>query len=548
MLVHMFGAKLSPCCANKVLNLTAQDDEETYSPEVITAVRTNFYVDNVFKSVPTPEQAIHLASDLTKLMKEGGFRLTKFASNSREVLQANTIRVEIKSQSGPRSGSVTNGMSIGQDPVARTLEKEAPTGPRNPRTLPHAVAKPPSSWPNLLRVMSWVLRFIKRCRRETHNAVPAMTPTLSELLSASREVEGVVQRECIHEEYVALKGGGQVKSSSKLANLSPILVNDVIRVGGRIHRAPIAYEATHPVVLPKSNPVSTLIVRYYHHILGHSGREHVLSAVRQCYWILRARSLVHQVLNKCVSCRKRNAPAIQQVMTDLPAERLVPYHPPFTYTGLEICGPFHVKRGRAIHIEDVGSLETDAFIQALRRFIPVRESPKKIWSDNGTNFTGAEKELSRSIQDLDDGTIRRELHRNETDWYRCAVPEWQFQPPTASHMSGVWERLIRSVRKAMKGVLGDQGALSGRETLRTVFAEVMSTLNSRPMCPASDDPNDMEALTPNHILLHRRDLVVPPGVFTKEELYTHKQWRHAQFLADCFWSMCPLCSIAISGS
>ncbi|XP_068676111.1 uncharacterized protein [Montipora foliosa] len=88
MLVHIFGAKLSPCCANKVLNQTAQDDEETYSPEVIKAVRRNFYVDNVFKSVPTPEQAIHLASDLTKLLKEGGFRLTKFTSNSREVLQA----------------------------------------------------------------------------------------------------------------------------------------------------------------------------------------------------------------------------------------------------------------------------------------------------------------------------------------------------------------------------------------------------------------------------------------------------------------------------
>ncbi|XP_068675580.1 uncharacterized protein [Montipora foliosa] len=88
----------------------------------------------------------------------------------------------------------------------------------------------------------------------------------------------------------------------------------------------------------------------------------------------------------------------------------------------------------------------------------------------------------------------------------------------------------------MRGVLGDRGAFSGRETLRTVFAEVMSILNSRPMCPASDDPNDMEARTPNHLLLQRRNLVVPPGVFTKEELYTRKQWRHAQFLADCFWS------------
>ena len=62
----------------------------------------------------------------------------------------------------------------------------------------------------------------------------------------------VVQRECFHEEYVALKGGGQVKSNSKLANLSPILVNDVIRVGGRIHRAPIAFEESPGVHVDSS--------------------------------------------------------------------------------------------------------------------------------------------------------------------------------------------------------------------------------------------------------------------------------------------------------
>ena len=107
-----------------------------------------------------------------------------------------------------------------------------------------------SSWPHLLLVMSWVLHFIKRCRRETHNAVPVMTPTLSEQQSASREVVRVVQRECFHEEYVALKGGEQVKSNSKLANLSPILVNDVIRVGRRIHRAPVAFEAARWRMMP----------------------------------------------------------------------------------------------------------------------------------------------------------------------------------------------------------------------------------------------------------------------------------------------------------
>ena len=126
-----------------------------------------------------------------------------------------------------------------------------------------------------------------------------------------------------------------MKRTSKLANLSPILIDDIIRVGGRIRRAPIAFDAAHPMILPKSYHVSVFIVRYYHRVLGHAGREHVLSVVRQCFWILRGRVLVRQILSSCVRCRRRNSPPLQQFMADLPKERLIPYQPPFTYTGLD---------------------------------------------------------------------------------------------------------------------------------------------------------------------------------------------------------------------
>ena len=232
------------------------------------------------------------------------------------------------------------------------------------------------------------------------------TLTLEELRQASPEIVRLVQHQHFHEEYLALKEGRQAKCHSKLANLGAILIEDFIRVGGRIHRAPIAFEVTHPMVLPKSYlSVSALIVRYYHHLLGHAGREPVLSCIRQYFWILRGRSLVRQILSKCVSRHRRNAPSLQQVMADLPKERLVPYQPPFTYTGLDFFGPFCVKRSHStvkvcgcifvcfnsqeVHIEDVSSLETDTFIQALLRFTSVRGCPKEIWSDNGPNFTGA---------------------------------------------------------------------------------------------------------------------------------------------------------------
>lgn len=179
---------------------------------------------------------------------------------------------------------------------------------------------------------------------------------------------------------------------------------------------------------------------------------------------------------------------------------------------------------RAIHIKDVGSLETDAFIQALRRFISIRRAVEEIWSDNGTNFTGAEKELKLAMQDLNQKTIQRNLLEKDVEWHCQPLDKWHFQPPTASHMSGVWERLIRTVRQTMKAIFGHPHALVARETLRTVFAETVGILNSRPLCPSSDDPSNWEPITPSHLLQQRQGIALSPGAFQDEDLFSRKQW------------------------
>ena len=226
--------------------------------------------------------------------------------------------------------------------------------------------------------MSWVLCFVKRVCKEAPEYLTSSTLKLVELQLASQGIARLVQCQDVLQEYLCLKEGKQVKRCCKLANLSPILIDDIIRVGGIIRQALIAFEAAHPMILPKSHHVSMLIVRYYHHILGHAGHEHVLSVIRQRIWILRGRVLVRQILSSCASCRRRNAPPLQQGMADLPKERLSPYQPPFTYTGLDFFGPFYLKRSdstvkvygcifvcfnsRVVHIEDVSLLETDTFM------------------------------------------------------------------------------------------------------------------------------------------------------------------------------------------
>lgn len=100
-------------------------------------------------------------------------------------------------------------------------------------------------------------------------------------------------------------------------------------------------------------------------------------------------------------------------------------------------------------------------------------------------------------------------------------------------MGGAWERLIRSAKRILKSLLDEQ--LVNDETLLTVMTEVEAILNSRPITPNCDSPFDVEALTPNHLLMLRSHTVYPPGVFTESDHYIKRRWDQAQYLANIFW-------------
>jgi len=149
-----------------------------------------------------------------------------------------------------------------------------------------------------------------------------------------------------------------------------------------------------------------------------------------------------------------------------------------------------------------------------------------MYSDNGTNFVGAEREIRQAVENWNQYQIRDELLQTG-----C---QWVFQPPKASHASGLSERLICSTRTALKAMLGE--SLVGEEVLATVLTEVKATLKSRPLCAVSDDPKDvLQPLTPNHLLLQRTVSALPPGTFVKEDMLLRKKWRQTQILADYFW-------------
>ncbi|XP_076030404.1 uncharacterized protein LOC143018703 [Oratosquilla oratoria] len=154
-----------------------------------------------------------------------------------------------------------------------------------------------------------------------------------------------------------------------------------------------------------------------------------------------------------------------------------------------------------------------------------RGYPSNVWSDNGTNLVGARAELARSVRDLDRSLIVRETRRRDV--------EWSFNPPSASHHGGVWERMIRSVRKVLFALVIKSPRMTD-DVLKTLFCEAESIVNSRPLTKCSDDASDESPLTPNHLLLLQGNSPLSWGAFHDADPY-RKHWRHVQHLAKQFW-------------
>ena len=154
-----------------------------------------------------------------------------------------------------------------------------------------------------------------------------------------------------------------------------------------------------------------------------------------------------------------------------------------------------------------------------------RGKPEVIRSDNGTNFTSGEREIREAILQWNQESIHEFLAKRNVQWI--------FNPPTASHMGGVWERVIRSVRKVINALLKKQ--TMDDEGIITLMCEVEAMINARPLTKVSDDPRDINAPTPNHLLLLKSNESFPPGIFKRNDQYNQRRWRQIQYMPEMFW-------------
>ena len=392
---------------------------------------------------------------------------------------------------------------------------------------------------------AWLERFKRyiSSRSFKTSEIPRQSPiSVLELENAELDLVRYVQSQEFASEIATIKRGKQLRQKSSLYQLNPIVVEGVLRVGGRLDNVNFKFDLRHPIILPQCNHLTFLIIDYTHSkLVGHSGVNATLCELSQKFWIVHAKVAVRKVLNNCVVCRKCNARSEQQYMSDLPAARLQIHEPPFSHVGTDYFGPLVVKvkrseckrygclftclTTRAIHLELSYDLTSSAFINALRRFLARRGPAKCIYSDNGTNFVGAERILSDSFLNNKSPDVSNYLRQQGTSW--------SFNPPNASHMGGIWERMIRTVRKVLLAITPK--ATLTDDDLHTLLAEVESIVNSRPLADITLEAGAVTyPLTPNH-LLRLNPAMAPPPVATDE--YSRQRFRIVQFAADQFWKM-----------
>ena len=359
-----------------------------------------------------------------------------------------------------------------------------------------------------------------------------------------------VQNKMFEREIDSLSKGHCVSKSSSIAKLKPFLdERGVLRVGGRISRAQLPSNVKQPILIPKKSHIATLLIRHFHEKTHHQGRLMTESSLRMNgFWIVGMKRLINNILHHCVMCRRLRGKFVTQQMSDLPEERITP-SPPFTIIGVDTFGPWNVvtrrTRGgaaenkrwaiiftcfstRAVHIELVEDLSSSSIINAMRRFVALRGPEKEVWSDRGTNFVGAVDDLKAETICVEDEVVKKFLDNSKVKW--C------FNPPHASHMGGVWERLIGVARRILDAMLLESHTQRlTHEVLITFMYEVSAIINSRPIAPISTDPEDLEVISPATLLTQKVEPLesLDPELSTRD-IYK-SQWKYVQVLSQTFW-------------
>ena len=410
-----------------------------------------------------------------------------------------------------------------------------------------------SSLTRLRRVTGWVIRFVNNTRASISGRSVSYYPhlTVQELVNAECFWLSLSQQESFPDEIRSLEADHPLPKSSKLLPFRPFLDKSysLLRVGGRMSNSKLSYSRSHPIILHGNHPLVKLIVRTEHLRLLHAGPSLLMSSLTQRFHVIGIRKTVRSITRMCIVCKRHSIQPQSQLLGQLPSERVTPA-PVFEKVGVDYAGPFQVKYGyvrkpttvkaymclfvclsvKAVHLEVVSDLTTEAFISSLRRFVARRGCPSLIWSDHGTNFVGAKRELKELRDFLADQATEGAI----SEFCTSHNIEWKFIPERSPHFGGLWESAVKSAKLHLKRIVSPVRLTF--EEFSTVLAQIEACLNSRPLIPADTTCDDgVEMLTPGHFLIGKPLCALPDPQLSYRSVSLLRRWHLCQCLVRHFW-------------
>lgn len=405
-----------------------------------------------------------------------------------------------------------------------------------------------SSYNKVLNIIAWIRRFISNIKAKSDKLEPCLGPLqLSETKTALVYVLKKLQSHYLFQDIDSASTKDSA-ANSKFSKLSPFFDdNGILRVGGRLTKSSVPFSQKHPILLPKCH-FTTLLVDHYHKVYLHPGPGLLQALVQLRFWIPALRSLVRHRTFKCLVCYKDKAKNFTPKMADLPPSR-VSSNRAFLHVGIDFAGPFQMRESlrrkaaigkaylcvfvcmgtKAIHLEIVTALSTDAFLAAFNRFIARRGLPEQCYSDCGTNFQGAANKLREFgawyQQQSTQNSILQQASKLEI--------KWNFNPPSAPHFGGLWEAAVKSAKAIFRKVANDTPLTY--EELTTWFVKIEAVLNSRPLCPLSSSPEETEYLSPGHFLIGSTLSTVPDSSLLDVKESALSRWQLLQRMTQHFW-------------
>lgn len=333
--------------------------------------------------------------------------------------------------------------------------------------------------------------------------------------------------------------------TSRIRTLAPWLDSDgILRVGGRIRHAQLSRDQRHPIILAKDSRLAKLIIRRIHKDTLHGGTQLMIQTLRQKYWIVCGRAMVKSCAHRCTICRRHSQLMATQQMAPLPAVRVRAAHP-FSSSGVDYCGPFHIRLGtrrsrttaktwvaifvcmatKAVHIELAENLSSEAFLNVYSRFISRRGPCHHLYSDNGTNFVGANRQMRSDLAEWHSAHSLQRMADQGTTWH--------FIAPGSPHQGGIWESAVKSAKRHLLRIVGSQPIQY--DQLNTLLIRIEACLNSRPLIALHDDVDDRLALSPADFLIGRQLVAVPEAPVPEVPANRLRYWHRLRHMHQHFW-------------